>query len=195
MRLSLWFNSHAQAQMLPRLAQAAESLPSEALERGVQQLNVMALSWSEPPLLEERVDSGLPVRVAIDQMAEFVQEDCACVLEMAWLLWNYGDHGWVQQPRPVVCTSVGTGFGDGVAEQEGQIQIDFGLDEAFLAEQAPWDAATRAHLQANILQLLEFSHKAQRVLKPARRRLWSEAEDDWSQKLALRLQAAEGLRS
>ena len=181
--------------MLPRLAAVAEALPEEALERGVQQLSVSALDWSEPPLLEERVSSGVPVRVAIEQMREFVQEDCACELEMAWLLWTYGDNGWVQSAQPVTCTSLGPAFADGLCAEEGHLQVDFGMDEAFLAEQAPWDASTRAHLQANILQLLAFSHKAQRQLQPLRRKLWGESEADWTQKLSLRLQAAEGLRS
>lgn len=191
-RLSLWFGTQTAAQVLPRLAQAVEVLPAEARERGVRQLAVTALDWSQPPLLEERFDAGIALELALELMRAWAHEDCACELELAWLLWRYGASGWEQVPHPVRCVSLGPLFGEGLAAEEGHLQIDFGLDEAFLAELAPWEGATRAHLQANILQLLAFSHKLQTQLQPRRRRLWSEGEEDWTRKLVLRLQDAEG---
>jgi len=189
-RLSLWFASQTAAQVLPRLAQAVEVLPREARERGVLQLSVTAVDWSEPAVLEERFDAGIALEAAWAPMREFVQEDCACEVELAWLLWRYGQHGWEQTPQPVTFTSFGPEFGANEGDNDGHVMVDFGLDEAFLAEAAPWGAETRAHLQANILQLLAFSLKAQTQLQPQRRRLWSEAEEDWTQKLAARLQSA-----
>ena len=73
---------------------------------------------------------------------------------------------------PITFTSFGRAFADHDAAQEGDIVIDFGLDEIFLAELAPWTASTRQHLQANILQLLAFCHKLQAALAPLRRQLW-----------------------
>ncbi|HVB39768.1 MAG TPA: hypothetical protein VNE83_02630 [Terriglobales bacterium] len=201
MRFSLWFAEHTASEVLPRLRAAAEALPPEALQRGVRQWTVQALEWSEPPLLEESGESGesagepgTAIEVAIGHLAEFAQADCACSLEMEWLLWEFGDEGWKQTPHAVICRSLGPEFGGGTAaSEEGQLQIELGGDEPFVAELAPWDASTRRHLQANILQLLALCHAVQRRLQPARRKLWSESEADWTEKLALRLQNTEGV--
>ena len=198
-RLSLWFSTQTTAQILPHLAHVVELLPAEALERGVRSLSVTALDWSEPALVEERYETGIPLAAALEQMREFVQADCAGELELAWLLWSYDperarpdgpaaeDEGWLQVPQTLRCSSLGPQFADGLAAAEGHVVVDFGLDEAFLAELAPWNASTRRHLQANILQLLAFSRKVELQLRPQRRRLWSEGEADWTQRLLRRI--------
>lgn len=191
-RLSLWFSTQATAQIVPHLAHVAELLPAEALERGVRALSVTALDWSEPALLDERFDAGIALAAALEQLRPLVHDDCACELELAWLLWRYhpdrpAPDDWEQVPHPLHCTSLGPHFGDGLAAEDGHVIVDFGLDEAFLAERAPWNASTRRHLEANILQLLAFSRKAELQLRPQRRRLWSEGEADWTQRLLRRI--------
>ncbi|HEY7837911.1 MAG TPA: hypothetical protein VIC54_04885 [Terriglobales bacterium] len=208
MRFSLWFDEHTANDVLPRLRAAAEALPPEAVQRGVRQWTVQALEWSEPPLLEESaesaerasepegsmVEAGATIEVAIAHLAEFAQADCACSLEMEWMLWEFGDEGWKQTPHAVICRSLGPEFGGGTAAaDEGQVLIELGGDEPFVAERAPWDVSTRRRLQANILQLLALCHAVQRRLQPVRRKLWSESEADWTEKLALRLQNTEGV--
>ncbi len=198
-RFSLWFDSQTTAQILPRLAHAAEVLPIEALERGVRQFRVVALNWSEPALVEELATSGMTVAQAMEEMRGFVHDDCACEMELAWQLWDYGEAGWAQAPHPVRFTSLGPSFGEGLAAEAGQVSVDFGLDEAFLAEAAPWNTETRRHLQANILQLLAYCHKTQEQMRPRARRLWSDEDADWTDKLVRRLRDAaeeelEGLR-
>lgn len=177
--------------MLPRLQQAIEVLPAEALERGVFAMTVAPVSWNEPPLLDERFSAGIPLPEAVAAMQEFNGDDCACELELAWLLWRYAGGSWEQVPHPVRFLVNGRDFGDAAAREEGDLIVDFGLDEVFLAELAPWDEETRKHLQANILQLLAFSHKLQAQLHPLRRRLWSDTEEDWTRKLVLRVDAAD----
>lgn len=190
-RLSLWFASQTKAQILPRLARAVEALPAEARERGVREFSVTALNWGEPPVLDERADEGVVVAEAIDQMREFVSDDCACELQLSWLLWSFQTGEWKQTPQTLVFSAIGPMFGD-AAETEGHLTVDFGLDEAFLAELAPWNGDTRQHLQANIMQLLVYCHRVQEALQPVRRRLWSEGEADWTQKLMRRLDSAAG---
>lgn len=189
-RLSFWFESQTRAQVLPRLADAAAVLPEEALGRGVQQYSVVALDWNEPALLEERPEGGVPLAVAIEAMREFVHEDCAGEVELAWLLWSYNSGAWRQAPHPLRLSSLGAGFAAQNVREEGDLTVDFGLDEAFLAELAPWNRETRQHLQANIVQLLVYCHKLQQQLRPMQRRLWSEGEDDWTEKLTRRLKLA-----
>ena len=191
-RLSLWFERHPREQVLPRLVQAAQALPPESAAAGVRGLTVRALDWGEPPVLEERPQEYLAVEEAVRQMEEFVHDDCACELELAWPLWRF-DEGWSHVLCPVTCISLGPGFAPGAIAGEGHLQVDFGLDEVFLAEMAPWNRDTRLHLQTNILQLLGFSQQLQRALQPQRRRLWSDQSADWTTRLTERLQAAEGM--
>jgi hypothetical protein len=188
-RFSLWFESQPTAQILPRLAHAAEVLPIEALERGVWEFRVVALNWSEPALVDQRISEGITVAQALEEMRGFVHEDCACELEMAWMLWGYGEAGWKQSPHPVRIASLGPRFGERPGE-EGHVVVDFGLDEPFLAEAAPWNADTRRYLQANILQLLAYCHKAQQQMRPRLRRLWTDETEDWTEKLVRRLREA-----
>lgn len=189
-RLSLWFASQTQAQLLPRLAHAVAALPAEALERGVRAFTVTALSFAEPPLLDERAESGLPLDDALAQMRSFLADDCACELELTWQLWIYQQNSWRQTPQPLTFSALGPAFAD--AARDGHLTVDFGLDEAFLAELAPWNDDTRRHLQANITQLLVYCHRVQQQLQPQRRRLWSETEADWTEKLMRRLDRAAG---
>jgi|GEM_PF-1163314 len=191
-RLSLWFGTQPAVQVLPRLVQAAEQLPAEALERGVRRLSVTALEWQQAALIEEEFDEGIPLASAIAQMKEFFQPDCACQVDMTWMLWKFDREEWKQVPHRLQLASLGPSFGEraGSAQEEGHVTVDFGLDEAFLAEQAPWNVETRRHLQANILQLLAYCHKTQQKMQPQRRLLWSEDESDWTQKLMRRLAAA-----
>ncbi|MGH9482660.1 MAG: hypothetical protein ACRD1L_11285 [Terriglobales bacterium] len=187
-RLSLWFPTQTAAQVLPHLQRTAETLPSEAVEGGVRELSVVALDWSQTPLFQMRYERGIPLAPAIEQMREFVQEDCACEIVLAWLLWIYGPKGWEQAPQPVRVSSLGPSFEPGLAKDEGQVVVDFGLDEVFLAELAPWDVSTRRHLQANILQLLAFTRMVEEKLRPQNRRLWSEGEENWTTRLLARIE-------
>ena len=188
-RFSLWFDSQTTAQILPRLAHAAEVLPIEALERGVRQFRVAALKWSEPALVEERATEGVTVADALEQMRPFVHDDCACELELQWMLWRYNGSQWEQAPHTVQITSAGPRFGENPGD-DAHVSVDFGLDEPFLAEAAPWNADTRRHLQANILQLLAYCHKAQQQMRPRMRRLWTDENADWTEKLVRRLHDA-----
>ena len=194
-RFSLWFSDHSVNELLPRLAQAAAVLPAEALERGVREVKLTAVDWNEAALVEEQFESGMALDAAIELLRPFAADDCACELRLSWSLWIYAEAEWRQRAMPITFTSFGRAFADHDAAQEGDIVIDFGLDEIFLAELAPWTASTRQHLQANILQLLAFCHKLQAALAPLRRQLWSEAEDestlDLSERLAQRLQLSQ----
>lgn len=195
MRFSLWFDSQEMNDLLPRLGAAAAALPPEALRRGAREWSVQAVDWDEPPLLEESAESDQEVttiEAAIAHLAEFAQDDCACSLEMEWMLWEYGEQGWKHAPHPVIIRSLGPSFDNGDRE-DGEVVIELGADDPFVAEMAPWDANTRHHLQANILQLLAYCHAVQRRLQPVRRRLWSENEADWTARLTLRLQNTEGV--
>lgn len=189
-RLSLWFPTQTVVQVLPHLQRTAETLPAEALERGVQELRVVALDWSQAPLIEDRFDQGVPLTAAIEQMRGFVKDDCAAELELAWLLWIHTPNGWEQAPQPVRFSSLAPRFEPGLAKEQGHVIVDFGLDELFLVEMAPWNDSTRRHLQANIVQLLAFSRLVEEKLRPSNRRLWSEGEENWAQRLLAR--TAEG---
>lgn len=158
--------------------------------RGVRQFSVVPIDWNEPAVIEERPEAGVSAEEAIEAMREFMHEDCAAEIELSWLLWTYSGGSWQQAPHQLRFTGMGPAFGGGSAREDGQISVDFGLDEAFLADLAPWNRETRQHLQANIIQLLVYAHRLQEQLHPAERRLWSDGESDWTAKLTRRLELA-----
>ncbi|HXR98806.1 MAG TPA: hypothetical protein VN709_13275 [Terriglobales bacterium] len=194
-RFSLWFLHQPVEELLPRLAQAAAVLPAEALERGVRGIALTAVDWNQPALVEERFDTGISLDAATDLLRPFTADDCACEWQLSWSLWMFQESEWRQRPMPITFTNFGRRFADHNAVEDGDMVIDFGLDEIFLAELAPWTTSTRQHLQANILQLLAMCHKLQAALSPVRRQLWSEAEEnstlDLSERLAQRLQLSQ----
>jgi hypothetical protein len=82
----------------------------------------------------------------------------------------------------------GEEFDDGVFEPEGHIQVDFGIDSAFLHEGIQLTSAAEAKIRANVQQLVEFTTKVEKNSGARSRLLWSESEENLAQKLIMRLQ-------
>lgn len=188
--LSLWFRAQPAPDMLPRLARAVESLPPEVQAAGIRGLAVHPISWSEPPVLEERFPGGVPLPDAIETMREFLHEDCAFEVAMEWPLWRWSRQGWISSQDALRIAALGESFEDGAWRDQGHVYLDFGLDDAFLAESAPWGDDTRRHLEFNILRLLGLARALQDKLQPERRMLWTEGHADLTARLLTRLKEA-----
>lgn len=174
--------------MLPRLAQAVESLPPEVVKAGVRGVTLHPLAWSEPALVDESYPSGVPLAEALDQLRTFLHDDCAAELTVQWPLWSWTDSAWKSSPHPLLIAVLGADFEEGAYREQGHLRLDFGLDEAFLAELAPENEDRRHHLEFNILRLLGVARALQTRLKPERRRLWSESDGELTARLLERLQ-------
>jgi ribosomal protein L17 len=82
----------------------------------------------------------------------------------------------------------GEEFDDGAHEQNGHIEIDFGLDSLFVQENVELTEETQAKIRDNVAKLVEFTKKAEMNTRATSRRLWSESEESLPQKLIARLQ-------
>ncbi len=187
--LSLWFPSFAQAEMMPRLLAVVRQFQFSAAEPGVTYVAVHPVAWSEPTVLERRFRPGIAPEQAIEITGELLHEDYAYSLEAAWDLWMPGEtEGWVVRPQRVRFIAHGLQFDDGIYQEAGHVQVDFGLDTPFLYEEVRLTEAAEQRVRANIQKLVAFTSKVEKNCGASGRVLWSESEENLAQKLIARLQ-------
>ncbi len=188
--LSVWFPSFTEAEMLPRTLGVLRQFPFSAQQPGISYISVHPVSWNEPTVFERRYRPGVSPEEAANALAEFVHDDYAFVFEAAWDLWapQEADEAWAKQARAVEIIAQGTAFDEGAAEQEGHVQIDFGMDAPFLYEDVKLTPITEQRVKANVQQLVEFTSAVEKNAGVTGRVLWSESDENLAQKLVARLQ-------
>jgi hypothetical protein len=164
--------------------------PFSAQRPGISYLAVHPVSWNEPTILERRFDPGVAPEVAVDVAADLLHDDYAYVFDIDWDLWtpDASGHNWNLAPSHVRLIAQGSEFEERSAESTGQIEIDFGLDTAFLQEQVALDSGTEDRVRANVQKLVEFTNQVEKNAHANGRLLWSDSEDNLAQKLIARLQ-------
>ena len=96
------------------------------------------VSWIEPTILERRFIPVVGAEEAIDVASDLLHVDYAYVFDMAGNWWfpdSPTSSSWSRLPSRVRVIAQGTEFDDGAWEGTGHIDIDFGLDTAFLHEE------------------------------------------------------------
>lgn len=186
--LSLWFPSHNETQILPRLGAALRFFPFSESKSGISALRIQPIDWTESPVLDERFTTPIPPEQALQVVEEFVHDDYAFEFEAAWDLWQWDGSSWTRRPSRVTVTAIGDRFAESVSREQGHLLFDLGSDELFLAEHAQWNEETRRKVQLNVAQLLALTHRMQAELHSSARLLWSEDDSDLAQKLIARLQ-------
>ncbi len=188
--LSLWFPSFDTDEMLPHALSVMRQFPFSAEHPGISYLAVHPVSWNEPTTLERRFVPSVPPEEAVQAAFDLLHEDYAYEFEASWDLWLLSDNGaqWIPKPSVVRFVVRGADFDDGAAQQEGQIQIDFGMDSPFLQEQVELTAKAESSIHENVQKLVEFTGKLEKTSGANARLLWSESEENFAQKLIARLQ-------
>jgi hypothetical protein len=190
--LSIWFPSFREGEMMSRAAAVLRQFPFSATREGITYLSVHPVAWTEPTVLERRFNPGISPEEAVDVASEFVHDDFAFVFEAFWDLWvpNDDEHGdsWVQRPSAVRFLVHGVQFDDGIYADDGHIEVDFGLDSAFLHEGSRLNSVSQQHVRANISKLIAFSNAVEKRCAASGRVLWSESEENLAQKLIAKLQ-------
>ncbi|HEX4606073.1 MAG TPA: hypothetical protein VH724_18880, partial [Candidatus Angelobacter sp.] len=82
----------------------------------------------------------------------------------------------------------GTQFDDASFQENGHIQVDFGLDAPFLYEEVDFTNTLEQRIKANVHKLVNFTSAVEQNAGISGRVLWSESEDNLAQKLIERLQ-------
>jgi hypothetical protein len=188
--LSLWFPDFDVEDMLPRALAVMRQFPFSAQQPGISYVALHPVSWNEPTIFEQRFRVGIPPKEAVQIATDLLHEDYAYLFEAHWDLWTLSEttQQWVLQPSQVKFLVHGLEFDDGVFEQEGHVQIDFGLDTPFLQEQVRLTSEAEAKVRANVQKLVEFTSAVEKNSGASARLLWSESEENLAQKLIARLQ-------
>jgi hypothetical protein len=191
--LSIWFPSFHEQEMLSRLLSVLKLFPFSTQRAGVGYLAVRSVSWEEPIIFEQTFDDRATPEQALALAAEFLHEDNAYEIDVLWDLWVPQKEGdldetWVLRPQTVKFTAFGTQFDDAAFQQNGHIQVDFGLDAPFLYEEADFTTVLEQRIKANVHKLVNFTSAVEQNSGISGRVLWSESEDNLAQKLIERLQ-------
>lgn len=188
--LSLWFPNFDLEDMLPHALSVMRQFPFSASKPGVTYLALHPVSWDEATVFEERFRPGITPEAAILTASDLLHEDYAYSFEAYWDLWILSEDrkSWALQPSLVKFIAHGLDFDDGVYQQEGHIEVDFGLDTSFLQEDVDLTEEAEEHVRANVQKLVEFTAAVEKNSGTSGRLLWSESEESLAQKLISRLQ-------
>lgn len=187
--LSLWFSDFSGPAMLPHILAALQQFPFSEQRPGITYVAVQPVSWNEASVLERRFSPGIAPEEAVLVAADLVHDDYAYTFDCYWDLWTPDDKGqWQLIPSLVKFIVQAEAFDDGIQQETGHIEIDFGLDSLFVQENVELNDETQAKIRENVLRLIEFSKKLEMNTRASSRRLWSESDESLPQKLIARLQ-------
>lgn len=188
--LSLWFPSFSPIEMMPRAASVLKLFAFSSSRPGIEYVSVQPISWDEATVLERRFRPGLDAEQAIALAGDLLHDDYAYVFEVLWDLWQRSEEteNWKIEPAPARVIVNGTQFDNGTYQQNGHVQIDFGLDTPFLYEDIELDEMNEARVRSNVQKLISFTNVLEKNCGLSGRVLWSESEENLAQKLISRLQ-------
>jgi hypothetical protein len=188
--LSLWFPNLELDELLPRTLAVLQQFPFSAARPGVSYLSLHPVSWNEATVLEHRFSPGVASEEAILIASDLLHEDYGYLFEAAWDLWAPSDDNgqWTLRPSVVKFIAHGPEFDERSYEQEGHVEIDFGLDSPFLQEGVKLTAQAEDKIRSNVQKLIDFTAKVEKNSGASARLLWSESEENLAQKLISRLQ-------
>ena len=188
--LSLWFADFEVEDMLPRALSVMRQFSFSAQQPGISYVALYPVSWDEPTILEQRFRPGISPEEAVLVASDLLHEDYAYVFDAAWDLWILSDdrQQWAVRPSPVKFMVRGVEFDDAAYQHDGHIQVDLGLNSAFLQEEAQLSPETELRVRANVQKLVEFTTKVEKNSGARARLLWSESDENLAQKLIARLQ-------
>jgi hypothetical protein len=187
--LSLWFPSVETVEILPRAVSVMQQFPFSKERPGISYVAVQPVSWAEATVVERRFNPGIPPGDAVQIAADLLNEDYAYVFEAYWDLWSPENPSreWLLEPRLVKFLIHGKDF-ERANPEEGDIEIDFGLDSPFLYEDFELADSDEDRLKHNVQKLVKFTAAAEKESGASGRLLWSESEENLAQKLIARLQ-------
>jgi hypothetical protein len=188
--LSLWFSSFELDEMLLQTLAVMRQFSFSAQQSGISYVALHPVSWNEPTIFEQRCRPGITPEEAVLLASDLLHEDYAYLFEAFWDLWILADdrRQWSLQPSRVKFLVHGIEFDNGAYQQDGHVQVDFGIDSPFLQDEVQLTSKAETRVRANVQKLVEFTNKAEKGSGASGRLLWSESEENFAQKLIARLQ-------
>ncbi|MCI0352264.1 MAG: hypothetical protein L0Z53_22830 [Acidobacteriales bacterium] len=189
--LNIWFPTFNETEMMARLLCVVKQFPASAERPGIGYVGVHSVGWDEPLVFQESFDFRAEPEHAVRLASQFLHSDNAYVFETMWDLWtpdeaNYDQ--WTLKARPVKFIVHGSDFDEGAFQENGHIQVDFGLDTPFLYEEMELTAPGEERVKQNVQKLVNFTQAVEKACAVSGRILWSESEENLAQKLVARLQ-------
>jgi hypothetical protein len=190
LHLSLWFNDFDPDKMLPHALQLMQQFSMSSTLPGITGLVLHPISWNEATILERRFRPGITPAEAVEVAADLLHDDYAYVFEANWDLWTpeTPKAEWTLHPSVVKFIVRGVDFEQGESKAQGDIEVDFGLDTPFLHEELELTNELDSRVRANVQNLVDFIHRAEKNPGVETRLLWSESDENLAQKLVSRLQ-------
>jgi hypothetical protein len=191
--LSLWFPSFDEREIMPRTLGVLNQFPFSSTLPGIGHMAVHPIFWHEPTVFEETFDYRATPEQAIELASEHVYADHAYEFEAMWDLWTPETGGgldtqWRLAPQPVRIVAYGEEFEERESEQQGHVQLDFGLDAPFLYEDVDFDHHSEQRVKANVQKLVSLTTALEQHAGISGRILWSDSDENLAQKLITRLQ-------
>jgi hypothetical protein len=188
--LSLWFRGSETEDLLARAASLMQQFPFSPQRPGITYVALHPVSWEEATVLERRFSPGVSPQDAVEVASGFLYDDYAYLFEAYWDLWAplENTEEWKLQPSLLKLIVRGPEFEESESEQQGQLEIDFGLDTPFLHEELRLTPEAETAVRANVQKLVELTTLLEKNSGASARLLWSESEDNLAQKLIARLQ-------
>ena len=188
--LSLWFPTFELEKMLPRALAVMRQFPFSARHPGISYVALHPVSWNEPTIFEQRFTLGVAPEEAVLLASDLLHEDYAYLFEAFWDLWIFvpDRQEWSLQPSLVKFLIHGVEFDEAAYQQDGNVQVDFGIDSPFLQDDVQLTSEAETRVRANVQKLVEFTNKAEKASGASGRLLWSESEENFAQRLIARLQ-------
>lgn len=175
--LSLWLRDFTPDTMLRHFEQMLGMFPFSSLRPGVRSLKIYALEMAEPPVLEHVFAGETDLGTLAALCREFDNPDCAYIVDGWWELWKYSD-SWKLGPSPVSLACFGPLFDN---EEGDHLRIDFGPDTHYLPQPHAPDSARAVH--SNIRGMLRLIAELEEALPVERKKLWSESEDNFAERV------------
>jgi hypothetical protein len=191
--LSIWFPSFHEQEIFPRLHSVMKQFPFSSQRPGVGYMAVHSIGWEEAIVFQQTFDHRADPDRVLSLTAEFLHQDNAYEIDVMWDLWTAVQEGdldttWQLSPEPVKFYAFGTEFEESTYQQNGHVQVDFGLDTPFLYEDVELSEGVENRIKANVQKLVSFTNAVEKNCGISGRVLWSESEDNLAQKLIERLQ-------
>lgn len=188
--LNLWFGDSELVESFAHAVTVMRAFPFSTHLPGIASVVVHPMSWGEATILEQRFRPGISPEDAATIAVGLPHEDYAYVFEANWDLWAPipPQTEWTLQPSLARFIVRGSEFEENEAETQGQVQVDFGLDAAFLHEEMQFSSELEARVRNNVQKLVDFTVAVEKNSGAKTRLLWSESEDNLAQKLVTRLQ-------
>jgi hypothetical protein len=190
--LSLWFPSFTGPEMMPRALSVLRQFPFSEARAGIGAMSVHPVGWDEPVIFQQTFDERTAPDQALALAEESLHSDYAYKFEAAWDLWTPGDGAtydqWLLRPQAVDFYVHGEEFDDASYQQNGHVQVDFGLDTPFLFEDVELTALGEQRIKENVQKLVAFTAAVEKHCGLRGRVLWSDSEENLAQKLIARLQ-------